>query len=73
MPELGIGQAQGMASGTLRIAVSRPMWKRASAGFRDDIITPVLGVEDGCLHPRLEAGLGFEVSEPKLKEYAVRT
>ncbi|HUS05733.1 MAG TPA: o-succinylbenzoate synthase [Bryobacteraceae bacterium] len=73
MPELGIGQVQGMAFASLPHC-SFPTDVEASARwFRDDIISPWLDVKDGCLNLSPAPGLGFEVVESKLAQYAVRT
>lgn len=71
MPELGIGQAQGMALATLSHCVYPTDVEASSRWFRDDIITPLLEVKDGCLHPDPSPGLGFEISNEKLERYAV--
>ena len=73
MPELGIGQAQGMALATLSHCAFPTDVEASLRWFRDDIITPVLDVEDGCLHPRPSPGLGFEVDQGKLEKYGVST
>ena len=65
MPELGIGQAQGMALATLRHCLYPTDVEASLRWFRDDIIEPFLEVEDGCMQPRRR--FGFEVSETKLK------
>jgi o-succinylbenzoate synthase len=71
MPELGIGQAQGMALGTLPHCLYPTDVEASLRWFRDDIIAPVLEVKDGCLYPPQAPGLGFEVSQAKLDKYAV--
>ncbi|MBK5292952.1 MAG: o-succinylbenzoate synthase [Acidobacteriia bacterium] len=71
MPELGIGQAQGMALGTLSHCKFPTDVEASSRWFRDDIITPWLEVKDGCLHPNTSPGLGFEVDQAKVDLYAV--
>jgi O-succinylbenzoate synthase len=73
MPELGIGQAQGMALGTLSGCAFPTDVEASLRWFCDDIIAPVLEVQDGCLHPPSVAGLGFAVDEGKLAKYAVAT
>ena len=67
MPELGIGQAQGMALATLSHCQYPTDVEASLRWFRDDIIHPYLEVRDGYLDP----GRAYEVSEAKLKEYAV--
>jgi o-succinylbenzoate synthase len=71
MPELGIGQAQGMAFGTLSHCAYPTDVEASSRWFKDDIIKPLLEVKDGCLYPPASPGLGFEVDQPKLEKYAV--
>ncbi len=71
MPELGIGQTQGMALSTLSHCAYPTDVEASLRWFRDDIIKPVLEVKDGCLYPPSTPGLGFEVDEAKLKRYAV--
>ena len=71
MPELGIGQAQGMHLGTLSHCQFPTDVEASFRWFRDDIITPVLEVVDGCLYPPPEPGLGFEVTPAKLEQYAI--
>jgi O-succinylbenzoate synthase len=71
MPELGIGQAQGMALATLSHCAYPTDVEASLRWFRDDIISPVLSVEDGYLHPTSSPGLGFEVDPAKLKQYKV--
>ncbi|HUQ95258.1 MAG TPA: o-succinylbenzoate synthase [Bryobacteraceae bacterium] len=71
MPELGIGQAQGMALGTLSHCTFPTDVEASTRWFRDDIIQPFLEVQDGCLHPPASPGLGFEVNESKLEKYKV--
>ena len=67
MPELGIGQAQGMALATLSHCLYPTDVEASLRWFRDDIIHPYLEVRDGYLFPDRE----YEVNEAKLKEYAV--
>jgi o-succinylbenzoate synthase len=71
MPELGIGQAQGMALGTLSHCKYPTDVEASLRWFRDDIIEPVLEVKDGCLHPPNSPGLGFDVNPAKLEKYAI--
>jgi o-succinylbenzoate synthase len=73
MPELGIGSAQGAAMATLRECTYPTDVEASLRWFQDDIIEPVLEVDDGHLVPRRTPGLGFEVSEAKLRKYAVAT
>ncbi|MBL8230993.1 MAG: o-succinylbenzoate synthase [Bryobacterales bacterium] len=71
MPELGIGQAQGMAMGTLSGCAFPTDVEASLRWFRDDVIQPVIEVKDGELHPPSAPGLGFEVDRAKLKQYLV--
>jgi o-succinylbenzoate synthase len=73
MPELGIGQVQGMHFGTLSHCQFPTDVEASLRWFRDDIIDPALEVKDGCLYPPDGPGLGFEVSQAKLRKYAVAT
>ena len=71
MPELGIGQAQGMHLGTLSHCQFPTDVEASLRWFRDDIISPLLEVKNGCLCPPRSPGLGFEVSDAKLRQYGV--
>ena len=71
MPELGIGQAQGMALGTLPHSLYPTDVEASSRWFQDDIISPWLEVKDGCLYPPLAPGLGFTIDDAKLRRYLV--
>lgn len=69
MPELGLGQAQGVALATLSHCVYPTDVEASSRWFRDDIVKPFLEVRDGCLDPTV----GFDVDQAKLNTYAVST
>lgn len=71
MPELGIGQAQGMALATLRDCTYPTDVEASLRWFQDDIIDPLLEVTDGYMQPSTSPGLGFKISESKLRKYAV--
>jgi O-succinylbenzoate synthase len=71
MPELGIGQAQGMHLATLDHCRYPTDVEASLRWFRDDIIVPLLEVNDGCLHLPRAAGLGVEVSQAKLDRFSV--
>jgi O-succinylbenzoate synthase len=73
MPELGVGQAQGMAFATLSGCAFPTDVEASLRWFRDDIIAPVLEVRNGCLHPSSGAGLGFDLDQEKLARYSVAT
>ena len=71
MPELGIGQAQGMALATLSHCAFPTDVEASLRWFRDDIIHPSSRSKMAvCIHC---AGLGYEVVEGKVKEYGVST
>jgi O-succinylbenzoate synthase len=70
MPELGIGQAQAMHLATLPNCLYPTDVEASLRWFRDDIISPLLEVRDGCLYPPSRPGLGFDVDEAKLRQYA---
>jgi O-succinylbenzoate synthase len=71
MPELGIGQAQGMALATLPHCTYPTDVEASLRWFRDDIISPYLDVKDGYLQPSPSPGLGFDVDTGKLGTYRV--
>lgn len=73
MPELGIGQAQGVALATLSGCAYPTDVEASLRWFRDDIIEPLLEVRDGCFQPSRSPGLGFEVNELKVRKYAVKS
>jgi len=69
MPELGIGQVQGMALATLRDCTYPTDVEASTRWFQDDIITPFLEVKDGFMQPPRSPGLGFEINEAALRKY----
>jgi O-succinylbenzoate synthase len=71
MPELGVGQAQGAALGTLSHCLYPTDVEASLRWFRDDIIAPMLEVTNGCLQPLPKPGLGVELDERKLRRYTV--
>jgi O-succinylbenzoate synthase len=71
MPELGVGQAQGMAFATLGHCTFPTDVEASLRWFRDDIIDPVLEVKNGCLYPRNAPGLGFGLHEGKVRQYTI--
>jgi o-succinylbenzoate synthase len=71
MPELGIGQAQGLAFATLADCIYPTDVEASLRWFRDDIIHPFLEVKDGLMQPSRSAGLGYEVNEKTLRKYTV--
>jgi O-succinylbenzoate synthase len=71
MPELGIGQAQGVAFSTLRDCTYPTDVEASLRWFCDDIVMPLIEVKDGEIAPPRRPGLGFDVNEAKLQKYAV--
>jgi O-succinylbenzoate synthase len=71
MPELGVGCAQGIALATLSHCSFPTDVEASLRWFQDDIVSPLLTVEDGYLQPSPLPGLGFEVDDAKLKRYSV--
>jgi O-succinylbenzoate synthase len=71
MPELGVGQAQGLALSTLEHC-SFPTDVEASARwFQDEIISPPIEVRDGYLEAPDGPGLGFRLDREKVRRYTV--
>jgi O-succinylbenzoate synthase len=73
MPELGIGQAQGLALAALRDCTYPTDVEASTRWFQDDIIDPFLQVSDGYLRLPEAAGLGFAVDDGKLQHYRVNS
>jgi O-succinylbenzoate synthase len=72
MPELGIGQAQGVALASLA-GCNYPTDVEASARwFRDDYIEPWIEVRNGMIALPEVPGLGYAIREEKLERYQVR-
>ncbi|MDQ6699122.1 MAG: o-succinylbenzoate synthase [Acidobacteriota bacterium] len=71
MPELGIGQAQGIALATLGGCVFPTDVEASTRWFRDDIIDPFIELVDGSLPVPKSPGLGFRVDPAKLEKYAI--
>ena len=71
MPELGIGQAQGLAFATLPGCAYPTDVEASLRWFQDDIIHPFLEVKDGFMQPSRSPGIGFEVNEATLRKYTV--
>ena len=73
MPELGIGQAQGVALASLD-GFTYPTDVEASLRwFQDDIVAPLIGVRAGEIGVPDTPGLGYEVLLDKLARYQVAT
>ncbi|HZO52706.1 MAG TPA: enolase C-terminal domain-like protein, partial [Bryobacteraceae bacterium] len=70
MPELGVGCAQGIALATLSHCAYPTDVEASLRWFRDDIVAPLLEVQDGYLQPPSAPGLGFAIDEAKLVQYA---
>jgi o-succinylbenzoate synthase len=70
MPELGIGQAQGAALASLEGFVYPTDVEASERWFRDDIISPFLGVHDGLIDLPPGAGLGYSIDCAKVRRYA---
>jgi O-succinylbenzoate synthase len=71
MPELGVGCAQGIALATLSHCAYPTDVEASLRWFQDDIVSPLLEVNHGCLCPSAMPGLGFELDLAKLQRYAV--
>lgn len=67
MPELGVGQFQSMHLATLGNCAYPTDVEASLRWFRDDIISPLLEVKDGCLYPAPD----LQLDEAKLRKYAV--
>jgi O-succinylbenzoate synthase len=72
MPELGIGQAQGVALASLEGCTFPTDVEASARWFRDDIIEPFLEVRDGMIELPTTPGLGYRVNPEKLARYKVR-
>jgi len=73
MPELGLGQAQGLAVAALANCVFPTDIEPSARWFADDIIRPWLEMDaDGMIRVPDAPGTGFEVAQDKIEKYAVR-
>jgi len=73
MPELGLGQAQGLAVAALPSCVFPTDIEPSARWFADDIIRPWLEMDNrGLIRVPQDPGTGFEVAEDKIEEYALR-
>lgn len=71
MPELGVGCVAGAALAALP-QIGFPTDVEASARwFQDDVIEPWIEVKEGVIKLPTSPGLGYKVSEAKLKRYQV--
>jgi o-succinylbenzoate synthase len=71
MPELGIGCAHGATLASLESCTLPTDVEASLRWFTDDIIDPLLTVEDGLIVLPERAGLGYDVDGPKLGRYKV--
>ncbi len=71
MPELGIGQAQGIALATLPGCVFPTDVEASMRWFTDDIVDPFIEVVDGNLRLPETPGLGYRIDPAKLEKYAI--
>lgn len=69
MPELGIGQAQGVALASLDGFVYPTDVEASLRWFRDDIITPLVTVHGGEISVPEVPGLGYRIQPGKLAQY----
>lgn len=71
MPELGLGQAQGAALATLDAFVYPTDVEASSRWFQDDIVSPLIEVQDGLIACPTRPGLGYDVDLAKVEKYRV--
>lgn len=71
MPELGIGQAQGVALAAVADFAYPTDVEASRRWFQDDIIRPLIEVHDGMIRLPEGPGLGYELDERKLDTYSV--
>jgi len=72
MPELGIGQAQGLALASMDNFIYPTDIEPSLRFYTDDIISPLIEMNpDGTIDVPGGPGIGHQVSEPKLREYEV--
>jgi O-succinylbenzoate synthase len=72
MPELGIGQAQGVALASLAGCNYPTDVEASDRWFRDDYIEPWIEVRNGMIALPEVPGLGYTIREEKLEQYKVR-
>lgn len=73
MPELGIGQAQGAALAAGGNFVFPTDVEASRRWFCDDIIDPLLEVENGAIQLPQTPGLGYRIDHAKVRQYRVCT
>jgi len=73
MPELGLGQAQGLAVAALAGCTLPTDIEPSARWFVEDIIAPWIAVDPrGMIHVPQAAGTGFSVVEEKVERHAVQ-
>lgn len=70
MPELGLGGVQGVALATLGCEYPTDV-ESSTRWFLDDIIQPPLVVKNGMLQPSAAPGIGVEIDQRKIAQYAI--
>jgi o-succinylbenzoate synthase len=71
MPELGVGQAQGVALASLPNFVYATDVEASERWYCDDIISPFILVRNGCIELPNRAGLGYDLDRSKMRSYQV--
>ncbi|HJY06070.1 MAG TPA: o-succinylbenzoate synthase [Bryobacteraceae bacterium] len=71
MPELGIGQAQGVALASLDNFVYATDVEASDRWFRDDIVHPFIQVRNGVIDLPSSPGLGVKIDRAKMQTYEV--
>ena len=71
MPELGIGQVQGAALASLENFRYPSDVEASDRWFQDDIISPLIEVQDGMIALPESPGLGYNVDSAKVESYQV--
>jgi O-succinylbenzoate synthase len=71
MPELGIGQAQGVALASLDNFVYPTDVEASKRWFQDDIVSPFIQVRNGMIDLPSEPGLGVCIDHAKLRTYEI--
>jgi O-succinylbenzoate synthase len=71
MPELGIGQAQGLALGSLDNFVYPTDVEASDRWFQDDIVNPFIQVRNGSIDLPATPGLGVNVDRARISKYEI--
>lgn len=71
MPELGIGQAQGLALASLDNFVYPTDVEASDRWFQDDIVNPFIQVRNGAIDLPAAPGLGVKVDPDKIRKYEI--